>query len=98
NVLVLTGRQPRTLFDDGDLRAEAAVHLRELERYVTTADDHQMFWQRVQIENPHVRQVVDVGKPRQLRHHGAAADVEKELVGLQDLIVDANGVRVIEAR
>ena len=96
NVLVLTGCQPRPLLDDGDLGTEAPVHLGELERDVAAADDDEMFRQRVQVEDSDVGHVVDVGEPRHVRHHGPAADVEEDLVGLQNLVVDADGVRIGE--
>ncbi len=42
HVRVFAGDDMRRLFDHGDLRAEAAVHLREFEPDVTAADDDQM--------------------------------------------------------
>ena len=67
DVLVLPGGQPRTLLDDGDLGAEPAVHLGELQRDVAAADDHQMLWHDVEFEDPDVGQVVDVGEARHVR-------------------------------
>ena len=45
--LRLRADQARTLLDDGDLRAEAAIHLAELEADVAAADDDQMLGQKV---------------------------------------------------
>ena len=49
--------QARALLDDGDLGAEAAVHLRELEPDVAAADDHQVARQRVEREHRRVGEV-----------------------------------------
>ena len=48
NVLVFARDEARTLFDDRDLGAEAAVHLGELEPDVAAADDDQMPGQDVE--------------------------------------------------
>ena len=84
DVLVLAGCQPRALLDDGDLGAEAPVHLGELERDVAAADDDEMFRQRVEVEDADVGQVVDVGQTRHVGHDGTAADVEEDLVRLAE--------------
>ena len=49
------------------LGTEAAVHLRELQGDVATADDHQMLWHRVEFEDAHIRHVVDVGESGHIR-------------------------------
>ena len=84
DVLVLAGGQPRTPLDHGHAGAEAAVHLRELQRDVAAADDDQMLWQRVEFEDADIGQVVDVGQPRHVGHHRPAADVEEDPVGFED--------------
>ena len=89
--------QPRALLDHGHPGAEAAVHLGELQRDVAAADDDEMLWQRVEFEDADVGQVVDVGQSRDVRHHRAAADVEEDPVGLQQLVADPHGVRILEA-
>ncbi len=97
DVLVLARGQPRTLLDDGDPRTEPAIHLGELERDVTAADDHQMLGQDVEVEDADVGEVVDVGQPRDVRYHGPATDVEEDPVGLEHLVVDPDGARSLES-
>ncbi len=83
DVVVFAGRQSLALFDHGDACAEAAVHLSEFQRDVTAADDDEMVGHRVEFEDRHVGQVVDVGQSGDVRHDRAAADVEEDPVGLQ---------------
>ena len=94
DVLVLARGQPRTLLDDGDLGAEAPVHLRELQRDVAAADDDEMLGHGVEFEDADVGQVVDVGQPRHVGHHGPPADVEEDPVGLEDPVIDPQRVRI----
>ena len=51
------------LLDDGHPGAEATVHLGELQRDVTAADDDEMLGQRIEFEDRHVGEVVDIGQP-----------------------------------
>ena len=61
NVLVLAADQPRALLDHRHLRAEAPIHLRELEPDVAAADHHQMLGQPIEREHG------GVGEKRQCR-------------------------------
>jgi hypothetical protein len=96
DVLVLAGCQPGTFLDYGDPGTEAPVHLGELERDVAATDDDEMFGHRVEFEDPDIGHVVDIGKSRHVRDQGAATDIQKDPVRLQDLVVDPNGVRILE--
>ncbi len=97
HVLVLARRQPRALLDDAHPGTEAAVHLGELESDVAAADDHQVLGQHVEVEDPDVGQVVDVGQSGDVGGDGATTDVEEDPVGLQHLVVDPDRVRALEA-
>ena len=50
DILVLAGGQSRPTLDHRHLGTESPVHLRELQRDITSADDDEMFWQRVEFE------------------------------------------------
>lgn len=97
DVLVLAGSQPRSPLDDGDRSTETTVHLGELQRDVAAADDDQMLWQRVEFEDGNVGQEIDVGKPRDVRSHRAATDVEEYPVRTQQVVTDPQGVRILES-
>ena len=81
--------QPWTLLDHRRMRAEAAIHLGELQAYVTSPDDDEMFRHGVEFENSDISQVVDVGQPRHVGHGRSSADVEEHLAGLEQSTVDA---------
>ena len=80
--------QPWTLLDHRRMRAEAAIHLGELQAYVTSPDDDEMFRHGVEFENSDISQVVDVGQPRHVGHGRSSADVEEHLAGLEQSTVD----------
>ncbi len=97
NILVFAGCQPRASFHDGHVSPEAPVHLRELERNVAAADDHEMGWHRVEFEDRDVGEELDIVQAGDVRHHRAATDVEEDPVGVQDVLVDPHRVWVLEA-
>ena len=80
----------------GDVRAEAAEHLPELEADVAPADDHQVARHMVQGEDGRVRQVGHVVDARHVGHVGAAADVDEDARRRQPLVVDPHDVRCFE--
>ena len=90
DVLVLARDEAGGLFDDGDFAAEAAEDLSEFEAYVASADDDEMAGERLEFENAdvgHPGDLIDAGK---VRHDGAAADVDEDLVGGEEVVADAN--------
>ena len=78
DVRVLAADQVRRLLDQGDLGAEAAVALRELEADVAAADHHEVGGQLVEREDAGVGQRRDVAHPGQAGDGGAGADVEED--------------------
>ena len=60
DVFVLVGDEVRLHFDDGDLAAEAAVHLAELDADVAAADDDEMLGNEVDLEHGGVGEVIDL--------------------------------------
>src|SRR5277367_813973 len=97
DVVVFARCQPRPFLDDGHPGAEATVHLGELERDVAPADDDEMFGHGVEFEDRDVGEEVDILEAGNLGHHRTATDVEENPLGLQDLIADAQRVRVLES-
>src|SRR5262245_29989664 len=57
DVFVLLARKPRAFLDDGDLGAETAIHLGELEADVASADDNQMLGDTIERDHRRVREV-----------------------------------------
>src|ERR1700745_1160541 len=51
NVFVFTFNQSRRHLHNGDLAAEAAVHLSKLQSYVAAADDDQVFRQKIDVHH-----------------------------------------------
>ena len=93
DVGVFVGDQARTLLDHGDLRAETAEGLGELEADVAAADHDQVFGQGVEreegavVQRPHP---IDAG---QVRDGGAGADVEEDLRGREPPVADGDLAR-----
>ena len=97
DVVVFARGKSRPAFDDRDLGAEPAEHLRELETDVAAADDHQMLWHRVEVEDADVREVIDVGQTGDIRGRRTAAGVEENLLTGDLLVTDLQRVWVEEA-
>src|SRR5437016_3602600 len=51
NVFVFTLNQPRPSLYNGDLAAEAAIHLGKLQSHVTAADDDQVLGQKIHVHH-----------------------------------------------
>ena len=97
DLAVLAGDQAVAVLEHGHARAEAPVHLGELEADVAAADDQQVLGQEV---DRHHRGVVEhrhVGDAFPGRQDRAAADVDEDLRRLQDRAVDLDRVRADEA-
>src|SRR5262249_48395174 len=71
--------------------------LREFEPDVAPADDDQMTRQRIEVEHRRVREVRDAVDPGPRWDRSAAADVDEDLVGAEELFADPNAVRRLEA-
>ena len=56
-----------------------------------------MVWQRVEFEDRHVGEELDIGEARNVRHHRTSTDVEEDPVGLQELFVNPQRVWILEA-
>ena len=97
HILVLAGSQSWAPLDDGHPGPEAAVHLRELQRDVAAPDDDEMGWHRIEFEDRHVGEELDIGQSRNVRHHRTPAHIEKDPVGPQELVADPQRVRVLES-
>ena len=54
-------------FHDRDAAAETAVHLGKLQPDVTSANDNQMLWEKIQLHHAGVCEVVDVVKAGNFR-------------------------------
>ena len=80
--VVFARDDPRALLDDGDLRAEAPVHLAEFEPDVAAADDDQMLGQEVDVHHRRVGEIRSSCEARHRRHQRAAADVDEDLLRL----------------
>ena len=50
----------------------------------------------VEFENRHVGEEVDIRKAGNVGHHRAAADVQEDPLGLQDVVADAQRMRILE--
>ena len=96
HVLVLAGDEPRHPLDHGHARAEAPVHLRELEADVAAADDHQVRRHPVEGEHGAVGQIRHRADPRQVGHRGASADVDEHPRRVQELVADPDAVFALE--
>ena len=94
---VLARDQPVAVLEHRDARAEAPVHLRELEADVAAAGDDQVLGQRVERHHRDVGQDRHVADAVPGRQHRPAADVDEDLRRLERLAVDLDRVRRAEA-
>src|SRR6185369_17164971 len=94
DLLVLARDQPRRHLAHGDLRAEAAEHLCELQPDVAAADDRQVLGHAVELEDAavierrHAIEAIDRWSRR------FSADVEKDLRRAEPTTIDLDGVRI----
>src|SRR5262249_15409014 len=88
NVLVFAADQAWAHLDDCDFAAEAPVHLTEFQTDVAAADNDEVFGQKINIHHRGVVEkwyVVNAGKRG---NRSAAANVDEDFFGLENLIVD----------
>src|SRR5205814_8995291 len=81
---------------DGDAAPEAGVHLCELEPDVAAADDDEVLGQKVDVHDRRIVQIRDLGDPGHIRHQRAAADVDEDLLRLEQPVPDADRLRALE--
>src|SRR5678816_4126236 len=98
DVVVLARQQLRRALHDGDARAEAAIHLRELEADVAAADDHQVLGQEVHRHDGAVGEEGNVLRAGQVGNRRASADVDEYALGLEPALADRDGPWRDEAR
>src|SRR6266404_8680374 len=98
NIFILARDQARALFDDGDVGAEAPIHLAKLQANVATADDDQMFRQKVHVHHARVGEIRYLIQSRHRRYQRAPADVNKYSLGLKRLTVHTHRASVLETR
>lgn len=84
------------MLDDADFGAEAAIHLCEFQPDIAAADDGQMPWQRVEMDDRGAGEIVDIVDPGQVGDDRPRADIEENARCGQRLAVDADGLRVLE--
>ena len=90
DVFVFARDEAGDLFDDGDFAAEAAEDLSEFEADVAAADDDEMARERVEFEDADVGQVGDLIDAGKVGDDGAAADVDEDLIGGEEVVADAD--------
>jgi len=83
--------------DDGDLGAEAAVHLAELDADVAAADDDEVFRDGVERKKAGVGEVGDFVYAGEVGDRGATANVEEDLFGFEEVVAYADFVGSFEA-
>ncbi len=92
NIFVFPPNQARSHLYDRDFAPEAAIDLRELQSNITSADDDEMLGQEIDVHHRRVFEKWDVMNPRHLGNRSAPANVDKDLVGLKNFIVDRDRV------
>ena len=97
NIFVFASNQTRPHFYNRDFAAEAAIHLGKFQPNITSADNDQMLRQEVDIHHGGVCEKRDILNPRHLGNKGSSTDVDINLVGLQNFIVDHHSVRRLKA-
>ena len=85
NIFVFTSNQARSHLYNRDFAAEAAIHLPKFQTNITSADDDKMLRQKIDVHHRRVREKWDIMDPRHLGNRGAPANVDENLVGLQEL-------------
>ena len=98
DVFVVARDEPPAALDDGHPRAEPAIHLRELEGDVASAEDDEMLRQRVDVHHRAVREERPAREARQIGDGRASADVHEDPFGLEEIVADAHDTRALEPR
>src|SRR5258708_4940021 len=97
HIRVLAGDQPIGHLNHRHAGAEAAIGLRELEADVAAADDKETLGQEIDLHHRAVGEIGDVVEPRHGGNERAATRVDDDVVGLENLAVDAHRLRPGEA-
>lgn len=92
-VFVLPSNQARSHFHNRDFAPEAAIDLRELQPNITSADHDEMLGQEIDVHHRRIGEKRDVMNPRHVWNTGPPANINIDLVGLQNFIVDDHCVR-----
>ena len=98
DLLVFARDEPVLSLQDGDLAAEAAIHLRELQPDVAAADHDEMLGQKVDVHHGGVVEIGDLVETLDGRNDGAAADVDEDLVGGETIVANYHNVGVFKTR
>src|SRR3954453_9726252 len=93
HVLVLARDQPRRHLDDRHARAEAAVHLAELEADVAAADDDEVLRHEVDVHERLVGEVGHLVDALILRHERPPADIQKDFVRFEVIVLHLDRLR-----
>ena len=98
HVLIFAGDQTRPHLDHCDPAAEAAVHLRELESDVASADDDEMLRQEIDVHHARVVEVFDFVQALDAPRGRTCSDIEEDLRSLERVAVYAHAPRAFESR
>src|SRR5271163_2176202 len=93
NVFILPSNQARSHFHNRDFAPEAAIDLSELQPNITSADDDEMLGQEIDVHYRRVGKKWDVVNPRHVGNTGPRTNIDIDLAGLQNFIVDHDSVR-----
>jgi len=96
-IFVLTSNQARSHLYNRDFAPEPAIHLSEFQANVTSADDDEMLRQEVNIHYRGVGEKRNIMNSRHLRDRRTPADVDENLVGFEDFIVDHDSAGRLKA-
>ena len=94
---VLAPDQAWSHLDNGNLAAEAAIHLRELQPNIAAADNHEMIGQEIDRHHRAVVQSPDRVEAGHVGRGGAAADIDEDTLRRMLLAVHADFARAGEA-
>src|SRR4029453_18732669 len=97
DLFVLGGGQPLFLFDDGDPRAEAPLHLSEFEPHIGTAHDYQVLGHAIEREDRAVVQIRDRSNPRHVGYESTPSDIDEDARGTEKLLSDSKRLWFLEA-
>src|ERR1051326_6687529 len=90
--------EARSFFYDGDLAAEAPVHLAEFEADVAAADDEQVRRQEIHVHHAAVGEVGDLVEAGHIGDDGSSADIDEDGWGGENRAVYGNLIGRYEAR
>ena len=88
DVTVFARDQPVVAFDDGDLCAEAPLHLSELKADVASSDDDEVLRHPLECHHVGIVEIRDIGDPGYIGDARPAPDVQKDLRGIQYPVSD----------